>query len=175
MRQLDPGKTALVALTLLNVVFFFYNGWTTWQRTEATDVEIAQNRAVQLKRDVEAFRADLRRISEGNIIQVKRASEHFATQASLAGLSVLQQLQIPQTPKDGNLAGFGEETWKIGFTRDTKLTLKQMADFANRIERTAPGFQIKEFDAGERSKEWGRDEWKPSHITVRRIYRKRTN
>ncbi|MEZ6197522.1 MAG: hypothetical protein R3F20_17645 [Planctomycetota bacterium] len=178
--RFDATKAIIVLLLVGNVGFMAYNAWRTndLYRGEASQkVDLAHEKAKKLKLYREYLRADLRVVSQGKIVQIDRASVHFAEQAARAGIPITDNgITIPNTPKDRKGNTYIEDSWRIGFDDRKKFfNLSTLADFANRIESTAPGFQIKEFDAGRRSATWGTDEWQPNYITVRRIYRKSAN
>ncbi|MEE9394103.1 MAG: hypothetical protein V3W41_16510 [Planctomycetota bacterium] len=175
MGSFTPLKIILGVFLLGNLIFFGYNAYTTYQRFQNEDLTRAGDGAVVIKRNQQRFKSDLKKITSQNIIKVESASEHFQETARRLGFDTVRDVYIPAKPNTIKKTNFIEESWKIEFRNKEKtFSLKQIANFGNAIEISAPGFQVKEIDMGKRISTWGKDEWNPSYITIRRLERKRT-
>ncbi|HGY90913.1 MAG TPA: hypothetical protein ENK43_07060 [Planctomycetes bacterium] len=167
-------KKLFIALIIANVAFMGYNASRTWSRVmdeeNASAVETAQNLCVKLRRTALKYRADLDRIATDKFERVDEPSLYFAKQARAAGFDPLKDgINIPIKTDFSKGSRFDEESWKVSFRKKDKyFRLKDVARFCQLVERDSPSFQIKSIDFGRRTENWGKDQWQPRQIVIRR-------
>ncbi|MCA9320411.1 MAG: hypothetical protein KDB53_06740 [Planctomycetes bacterium] len=170
-------KYLLILIFAVNLGVLVYNAKNTYGRTmgeERTQVGDAVDRSVRVKKISRQYESDLRRIKDAGYEGVAEPAVYFSNKAQAAGFNTLADgVDIPVSPEETKGTVYIEESWKISFiNRDKRFDLKKIIRFCQLIERDAPSFQIKSIDLGTRSEIWGKDEWKPSNIVVRRLRRK---
>lgn len=165
----------IIAIFLLsNLGVAGYNSTLMLDRGEfETDSQSAIREVISIKKAYQQYKDDIRKISTENIISVDTPNGYFAERARIAGFDAMRDLGIPKTSDSKSLgSNFQEEIWKITFAKKRTHTLERIARFCELIEAGSPQFQIKNVDLGKRSEIWGKNEWSPKSIQVRRITRK---
>ncbi len=167
-------KGLIVILLLGNIGIVAYNSTLMLDRSAFDeDAQSAIRDVVSIKKAYLKYKDDIRKISTENIISVDTPNGYFAERARIAGFDAMRDLGIPKTSDTSSLgSNFQEEVWKITFNKKRTHTLEQVARFCELIEAGSPQFQIKDVDLGKRSEIWGKNEWTPQTIRVRRITRK---
>ena len=168
-------KSLIAVLLIANLAFAGYNASLMIGRFSYEDeIEEGRTDVGRTKRLIYDYEADITRIQDEKLTVGDRPAVYFADRAREAGLDPDTDLKkIPNVAEKGSRIGaFQEEIWKIQFAKAKVVTLRQIAQFCEAIETQSPGFLIKEIDLGRRSDVWGKDEWHPRSITVRRLIRR---
>lgn len=168
-------KSLIALCVFLNIGFAFYNGYRFLDRKFLVDqdpLEEAPEKVKQIAERITKYAGDIQKIKKQNLRQVDQEHIYFGDRARLAQIDPQKGLTIPGKSDSRKIRGvYNEQFWNIKFGRDAVVPLAQIANYCSLIESGSPQFQIKEINAGKRSDIWGKNEWKPSNIVVRRITR----
>lgn len=167
-------KVLIGILLVGNLGLAGYNATLLMARADFEDErESAIQDVVGIKRAYVLYKQDIKKISTENIISVDTPNGYFAERARIAGFDPMRNMNIPKKSDIRSLgSNFQEEAWKITFTKSYRCSMQKVARFCESIEAGSPQFQIKDVDLGKRAEIWGKDEWAPRSILVRRITRK---